>query len=264
MVYTRLTIGGRKEACLLDTGSEVSLIPARLIAPGLWLEPYPTRVRAANDTPLEILGAVELPGMWGTTPVVIRGLVTPHVEDVLLGEGFLQEYKVLWDHSQGTVLAGGECHKLFEHRGPASAVRRLILEGDTEVSPRCQMTVLGQVVFRPFEAGEWMSSTGELLPDLHVARTIVPDRCCSVPVRVANLGSQPLVLLKGMDLGRLELAQALAEDGSTVPSSGATGPSWMASMRVFLGTYAVGCLTCWLVTAIRFPPGRMTWGVRTW
>ena len=55
-VYLRAYIDGVEQECLLDTGSEVSLLPASLVRPDL-LQMTAQTLRAANRTEIRILQA---------------------------------------------------------------------------------------------------------------------------------------------------------------------------------------------------------------
>ena len=53
--YLKARVDGREQDCLLDTGSEVSLLPASLV-PRSEIRPTDYTLRAANGTRIEVLG----------------------------------------------------------------------------------------------------------------------------------------------------------------------------------------------------------------
>ena len=75
---------GNQFDCLLDTRSEVTLIPARLVTE-LPKRPVSSVIRAAHGTDIEVLGEVELPVWIGNREVLVRGIASDHVAEILLG-----------------------------------------------------------------------------------------------------------------------------------------------------------------------------------
>ena len=73
--YLKATIGVKDYDCLLDTGSEVSLLPAVLVD-----KSYITRtsqtLKAANGTTIPILGEVAMPIRVGQFETTVNGLVS--------------------------------------------------------------------------------------------------------------------------------------------------------------------------------------------
>src|SRR6218665_1262754 len=59
-IYLRCTINGRSTLCLVDTGSEISLIPLD-IAAGMPLHPTERLLLAANATEIRVAGELTIP-----------------------------------------------------------------------------------------------------------------------------------------------------------------------------------------------------------
>ena len=59
-MYLEVMVNGNPTNCLLDTGSEVTLIPGSLVQE-LPKESVTSQLRAANGTIIEVLGLVSLP-----------------------------------------------------------------------------------------------------------------------------------------------------------------------------------------------------------
>ena len=74
-----MAIAGRNCSCLLDTGSDITLFP-HVIVRGLPLDQCVVDLSTANGTGIPILGAVS-----AKLQVKIDGLVTDHVDEVILG-----------------------------------------------------------------------------------------------------------------------------------------------------------------------------------
>ena len=82
-------IDGEPVDCLLDTGSEVTLIPSRIVTelPKIAIR---SLILAANGTDIEVLGEVELPVRIGNRDVLVRGITSDHVAEMLLGIDWLE------------------------------------------------------------------------------------------------------------------------------------------------------------------------------
>ena len=66
--YLPLVINGKLSKCLLDTGSDITLLPTSLTA-GLRVEPTDRRIRAANGTAIKVTGTVTVEARAGSRRV---------------------------------------------------------------------------------------------------------------------------------------------------------------------------------------------------
>jgi len=92
--------------CLLDTGSDVTLIPATLIKD----EPIQSStyvLKAANGTEIPILGEVSLAFKLGGYTGIISGLVSEHVSEVILGINWLTCHSVTWEFGEARIRLNG-------------------------------------------------------------------------------------------------------------------------------------------------------------
>jgi len=85
-------VNGKSSKCLLDTGSDVTLLPSSLTS-GVELEPTARRIRAANGTAIKVIGTATVDANAGAHHMTITGLVSPHVNEVMLGIGFFETGK---------------------------------------------------------------------------------------------------------------------------------------------------------------------------
>ena len=85
-------VNGKSSKCLLDTGSDVTLLPSSLTS-GVELEPTARRIRAANGTAIKVIGMATVEANAGAHHMTITGLVSPHVNEVMLGIGFFETGK---------------------------------------------------------------------------------------------------------------------------------------------------------------------------
>jgi len=109
--YLHLVVNGKSSKCLLDTGSDVTLLPTSVVA-GLRVESTTRRIRAANGTGIKVIGTATVEAVAGQHHMTITGLVSPHVSEVMLGIGFLKQEKAIRNFDLGEVILSGYRHKL--------------------------------------------------------------------------------------------------------------------------------------------------------
>ena len=79
-----MTISGVPTLCLLDSGCEKTVLPARLV-PHDQLTPSVQRLQAANETVIPVLGEVRLKVQVGSQWLNLTGVVSDRVTEPLIG-----------------------------------------------------------------------------------------------------------------------------------------------------------------------------------
>jgi predicted aspartyl protease len=110
-VYIKVGIGMGTHMCLLDSGADVAVVPTA-VARGYPVEPVTCRLTTADGRTYEATGRVVLTVMLGHQKLVVNGLVSDHIDEITLGEEWLQNNKALWDHHRRRVRLNGVWHKL--------------------------------------------------------------------------------------------------------------------------------------------------------
>ena len=222
--YLRARIDGREQDCLLDTGSEISILPSSLV-PREQLKPVSYTLRAVNGTKIEVLGqaTVSLVTPWCRSTVT--GLVTEHVAEVILGVEWLQQNRAEWKFGEDSICLNGHKHKLASRPKGQKWCRRVVVQEDTEVPPMSQQNLSCKVVFHgnpcKYVDQYWETETSVSQDGLLVARTLTPlDRYADVPIRVMNLEDEAKQIKAGTVLTDLEPVEVLGTvDSSSMPSS---------------------------------------------
>ena len=202
--YLPCRVFGKNKWCLLDTGSEVSVIPARCV-PDDELTPTSQIVNAANGTNVSVAGearlTIELNGLTVTT----RALVAEHVDEILLGLTFLEESECIWNFKERSIEIQGSQFKLYAQK-PTWKVRRIVLQEAVELQPRCQQNIPAKTIYSNLAPSfsDWISQPIEVTKGVRLVRTVVSDQPTDVHVNVINTNDQPVTLPQGLPLGRLE------------------------------------------------------------
>ena len=88
--YLEIEVNGRYYNCLLDTGSGVTIFPYTMVK-GYILQPSTTDLKAANGSPISLLGETTVKAVWKGRTIKLQGVVTEHMDEVILGLTWLQD-----------------------------------------------------------------------------------------------------------------------------------------------------------------------------
>ena len=212
-VYLPMTINRRRYLGLLDSGCETTIIPAKMVGKTRLLRTN-QRCFAANGTTIPIKGFCTIRAQTGNSDCLISGLVTEHVEELMLGIDFLKDNDALWDFHRNELVLRNQVHRLEARKRRNTWCRRVILMEDTTVPPMSQLNVNTKAVFRePRDAAytardpAWGTEVRQLKDGLLVARTLLPNKAENLPVRLLNATEQPIKLRKDTVVSDLEPLQ---------------------------------------------------------
>ena len=204
-VYLEVHVDGARIDCLLDTGSEVTLIPGFFVQ-GLPKRPVLSQIKAANGTLIEVLGEVDLPVTLKGKEMFIRGVASDHVAELLLGIDWLETNGAVWDLRRGELYMQGLIHAL-KPKTNGGWVRRVVVQDTVSLPTRSEVDVAGRVVYKDLKdtRATWASVPGSPVEEIRVSSTILPSCCKGVPVRV----SYPVTLRQGTVLGEFEAVEVV-------------------------------------------------------
>jgi len=172
-----MSISGVEVFGLLDSGSDVTLLPTAIVK-GVQLKPVKQALYAANDTKVPVLGEAEVEAYVGKVPIVNVGLVSNHVADLILGVNFLSEHDVVWNFRNGVARIDGVEHSLHV-RGHRNWCRRFVLCEDTVLPPHSESIPATNVVVSgrlgEQEGYGWAIATSQPLPGVSVALSHLPE-----------------------------------------------------------------------------------------
>jgi len=214
-VYIQAEIQELECVCLLDSGSEVTVFPDRVVPKHL-LRPTSQQLHAANGTVLELIGEVELTCNFGELELLVHGVVSPRIYEVMFGQDFLTRQKVRWDFERSTIGMHGHEFRLLagEHRGWC---RRVVLEQSREIPAWSETVIEGGQQYRNTktcdgkDTGLWTTDNCTVQRELQIARTLVNGDRDHVPIRIMNMSQHPITLGRGTVLSHLEEAVDIIE-----------------------------------------------------
>lgn len=211
----RASIENHVYDCLLDTGSEVCLIPDNIVERAR-IRKTSRILKAANGTPIPILGEVTLPISVDEYKTQIVSLVSEHISEPVLGIDFLVENRAIWDFSNATVKLGDRVYSLHSQHGRHNWCRRVIVQEDTSIPARSEIDVPTKVQFHRLpmsvDDGDWGTEPSCVQAGLYVSRTLVPQGVWSdVPVRMMNVSEQPVTLNSGTPITDLQQLEVLSD-----------------------------------------------------
>ena len=215
-VYVKMRVGRTTQLCLLDTGCDITLIPAR-VAGRRKIHDTAQQCIAANGTQIPILGWTLIKAWIGRNPVNINGLVTEHVADVMLGIDWLRENDVIWNFRRNEISIEGQTYQLESRTSKNRWCRRVILADNIIVPARSQMNVETKAVFNGLQANQqqesdvWGTEPHEIKNGILVARTLLPNRANDLPVRIVNTTQEPMKLHKNTVISTLKQLQPVSE-----------------------------------------------------
>jgi len=215
--YFRVTLACKTVDCLLDTGSEVCLVPVpeSLIHQNC-VKKTKRLLKAANGTPIPIVGEVKLPLAIGDFSTTIVALVSQHVKEPMLGIDFLVKNQVVWDFAKSTVIIHGVSHLLRSKQCKHRWCRRVVVQKATTIPARSEKIVSSKVQFRkmPDEIVDesWCTEIGRINGGVQVSRTLVlSDTWTNIPVRLLNTGNTDVRLKVDTPVSNLEPVTVLTD-----------------------------------------------------
>jgi len=164
---------------------------------------------AANGTPIPLLGEITLPIHIGSYSTSVTGLVSEHIEEVMLGIDWLTANNVVWEFGDARIKIGNKLHNLSVQRGNKQWCRRVTLQENTMIPARSEMDIKTKVICRPWKGDRtdihWGTEPNTIRTGVHVSRTLIPnDRLYDIPVRVINVTSEPIMLSVGTQVANLQ------------------------------------------------------------
>ena len=237
--YLKARINGVDCECLLDMGSEVTILPYDMVK-DCRIRATTQTLKAANGSLIPVVGEATVSFSTPKYRAWITGLVTEHVAEPMLGINWICQNCERWNFRDAAVTLNGRDHKLIVRHGVSKRCRRVVIEHDTEIPPRSQVDLACKIVFGGRPPGSttsnlmepcWGTRPAVISAGTYIARTITPeDKFAHVPVRALNVQHHACSVKAGTPVSDLEALDiispiqnmALSESPDSGPTSVAT------------------------------------------
>ena len=134
-IYIRATINGHQRKCLIDTGSEASIVPLDIVQI-LKLQPSTRILLAANGTEIRVCGEITIPlRIWRNCSITTKFMVSDYICETMLGMNGLREHRCHIRFGMGALFIGQKQIPLEKGNG-ASWCRRIVVSEDVMIAPR--------------------------------------------------------------------------------------------------------------------------------
>jgi len=242
--YLEAEVKGKTVSILLDSGCCTNIMPARLANPDE-IERKPSKLLAANKSPIEVIGTVTWELTLGKQTLPIKFDVTNVVDEPILGIGFLFDYECDWNFADRKIKIAGEEIPLLERRARMS-VRRIYASQSVEVPPRSETNVPVQLrrLSRRALTADWLVEPKQLDEGIFVARTLLSDESQYPALRLINVGRKAYQVIEGQRVGDAEIVRETdicpvtgpgCSQGPTIPVNHGQPPSRVTECTVEIG-----------------------------
>ena len=180
---------------------------------------------AANNSVIEIIGEVTLPlclGGLGDRRLDTIALISPYVEELMIGAGWLKEHNCVWSFGSSRLSIDGQQYESMTRRGTRRC-RRVYTTTDVVIPARYQMDAPARstIVTMREKVTDQMIDSRRLRPAVYLERTILPGAHRNLAVRSVNTTNREQKLPSDTFLGPLqpvEMASNQSEDRTVFPT----------------------------------------------
>jgi len=208
-----MILAGKVLPVLVDSGCEVTLMPKAVVvdaAGNIEVLPSSERLWAANGSEIYITGKATVPLFLDGRCIMTTALISPDVEEVMIGSDWLQAHNYVWNFGQSRHYIDGQATVTLSLKGPI-ACRLVYVQQGSMLPPRQQIDVPARAtLLSPRKCGaDWIVDSHQVRPGLYVGRTLLPSAHHDIKVRIVNTTAEPQVLTTGTCLGNLQRVEVL-------------------------------------------------------
>ena len=215
-LHLPIQIGKRKYKALLDSGSEVTLLPAKA-AEGFEMSPSYRVLRAANGTEISVLGSMTVDLKVGKLRLSTVFVVSDQIDEAILGMDWMNQHKCLLDCGSNTLKIQDQSFELSK-KSLRDCTHRVVSRVSVEIPARTEALVPGKAVYTNFKrlhSDLWSTEPRECIKGLHSARGLIKlTTGTDIPIRVVNLNESPVIVQEGTYLSALSEVHSVADDSS--------------------------------------------------
>ena len=150
-------------------------------------------------------------------------IVSPNVDEVILGREWLSDNNVVWDFAGDQIELDGQLHSLRARKSTASRCNRCVTQSDLTIQPRGESIIPAYIVYnhlRPSKYNEtWTTTPAEPTAGLRVARTVIDSHAGASFVRVCNVTEKSIHLPKGHLISQLHMVDMIEAGEDQQPTT---------------------------------------------
>jgi len=217
--YIDVVSRGRTFTALLDSGCDQSVCPLRLCKNGK-ISPVQTELFAANASPISVVGATRLFFEINGMSIHADVLVTPDVDELILGYEFMERNNCEWLFAQHRIVINGLSVPL--HSRPSKlSVRRIFVREPVTIPIDTSVNVPVRMPFINLNTpkAEWVTEPKEIRPGLLAARTLLGHNDQFAAIAFMNVSGVEQSLRQGHSLGLATSCPINAVQSLTDPES---------------------------------------------
>lgn len=203
--YARASINNHQCLCLVDSGAESNLLPARY-ATDVRLRQSDKTLFAANGSQIEISGECTLTVRFGDQfRAKVKFIVSTVISEVILGADFLIEQKCNMNFAKGYLQCGRRRITLIKKNG-ARWARRIQTSEPITLQPLSQTIVPSKMLVGNAEGlknQDWLLENKQIYPGVHLPRALYSGPYSDSAVEIVNLTSKSIQLKEDQILGEL-------------------------------------------------------------
>ena len=204
-MYIKARICGRLRLCLIDSGSEVNLIPDNFVG-GYEMKPTTRTLTVANGTPINLLGEVGVKvNISRSLKIHTEFLVSDQLSDIIIGAPWLRENRCNIAFGTGSMRIGRQTVRLVSRTGQ-NCCRRVVVSNDIVVPARHEASIPAKIVYKNLKSSlydAWATETGTVQNGVRVARTLLTDNNPNASVRVVNTNANEVTLRKNQFISEM-------------------------------------------------------------
>lgn len=193
-LYIRAFINGRNLLCLLETGSEANILPVRS-SYGLNIRPTGRKLFAVNESPINLKGEVSIMVQFGSyCRTRLDFIVSPHVNEVILGMGFLRSRYCNIDFGRNCLHYDDQVIPLISNDGERWC-RRIQTIGSVTLPDFSPSLIPARMLIgnrKGEENNPWMLEHRIMRPGVHVARALYDGGKGNTVVEIVNINKHEI------------------------------------------------------------------------
>ena len=204
-IYLKMGFEGKTISCLLDSGCDRSLFPAKMILRSDLTE-FNRNTIAANGSEIKILGETVITLEVGGLKIPTKVLVSPNIMEPMLSNKWLKHNRCHWFFDLGVLHLGGQSFQLDLRDVTELSFRRVVVENTTVLLPLCPTQVTSRMELSSLSHGNgnaWSTEVNACVPGACVGRSVFAGKCHDLPVLVLNTTNHPITLKEGTVLSEL-------------------------------------------------------------